>query len=340
MATQTTGGGSTTSFTKTPQAQDDLYGWTEEQLLASGLYSSTSNIITLNVMSNDLGGNAKTLWSIDDGDGNTLAPDYQLLTQDGLISGVSTWELTSAGNLIRINNGKIELKLVGSLAALGVSSVDGLSANQSIHDEFVYAIRLGNGTLSQARVTFNILGQNDAAAITASATEHTAVTEAGGLANAVPGDPSASGQLAVNDVDSGENHFQTPGSLAGTYGTYTFNPTTGVWGYTLNQSLADPLTAGQVVYDHLIVMSADGTATYDIKVNILGTNDAAILSADTRNLTETNSATDVSASGTLTISDVDSPATFVEQAGTVGSYGTFAINAAGAWTYTASSAHN
>ena len=44
--------------------------------------------------------------------------------------------------------------------------------------------------------------------------------------------------------------------------------------------------------------------------------------------------------GTLTISDVDSPATFVAQAGTVGSYGTFAIDSAGAWTYTASSAHD
>ena len=48
----------------------------KEQLLASELYSSTSNIITLNVMSNDLGGNAKTLWSIDDGNGITLAPDH------------------------------------------------------------------------------------------------------------------------------------------------------------------------------------------------------------------------------------------------------------------------
>src|SRR5260370_27975939 len=28
---------------------------------------------------------------------------------------------------------------------------------------------------------------------------------------------------------SGENHFQTPAALAGTYGTYTFSPTTGVW---------------------------------------------------------------------------------------------------------------
>src|SRR5207244_7055778 len=51
-------------------------------------------------------------------------------------------------------------------------------------------------------------------------------------------------------------------------------------------------------------------------------------------------ASDISTSGALTISDVDSPATFVAQAGTAGAYGTFAINAAGSWTYTASSAHN
>ena len=69
-------------------------------------------------------------------------------------------------------------------------------------------------------------------------------------------------------------------------------------------------------------------------------NDAAALSADVRNLTETNAAADISRSGTLTISDVDSPTTFAAQAGTVGLYGTFAINTAGAWTYTASSAHD
>ena len=62
-------------------------------------------------------------------------------------------------------------------------------------------------------------------------------------------------------------------------------------------------------------------------INILGTNDAAVLSADMRNLTETNAAADIAASGTLTISDVDSPATFVAQAGTAGTYGTFAIDA-------------
>src|SRR5262249_57599510 len=71
-----------------------------------------------------------------------------------------------------------------------------------------------------------------------------------------------------------------------------------------------------------------------------GPSDPAVLSAATANLTETDAAADISTSGTLTISDVDSPATFLAQAGTAGSYGSFSISAAGAWTYTADTAHN
>ena len=97
-----------------------------------------------------------------------------------------------------------------------------------------------------------------------------------------------------------------------------------------------------------IVGANDGTlhyfkntgAGFTQVVNVTAQNDAATLSADVRNLTETDAAAAISSSGTLTISDPDSPATFVVQAGTIGSYGTFAITSAGAWTYTASSAHN
>src|SRR5207245_10407940 len=77
--------------------------------------------------------------------------------------------------------------------------------------------------------------------------------------------------------------------------------------------------------DLFSVASADGTLTA-VTINILGTNDAAVLSAATKNLTETNLAADISTAGTLTISDVDSPATFVAQAATAGTYGTFAID--------------
>ena len=85
--------------------------------------------------------------------------------------------------------------------------------------------------------------------------------------------------------------------------------------------------------------AADGTLT-SVTVNILGTNDAAVLSADVRNLTEANTAAAISTSGTLTNDDVDSAETFVAQTGTAGAYGTFSIDTAGAWTYTADSAHN
>ena len=83
-----------------------------------------------------------------------------------------------------------------------------------------------------------------------------------------------------------------------------------------------------------IASSAPGTLT----IKVTPVNDAAILSSATENLTETNAP--LSASGTLTISDVDSAATFVAQTNTAGYYGTFSINAAGAWSYTANSAHD
>ena len=54
-----------------------------------------------------------------------------------------------------------------------------------------------------------------------------------------------------------------------------------------------------------------------------------------RPLTETDLA--LTTSGTLTIRDVDSPQTFVAQTGSAGANGTFAIDAAGVWTYTANS---
>ena len=232
MATQTTGGGSTTSFGNTPQGKDDSFTWTEDQLIALSLYNSTTNTITLNVMANDLGGNAKTLWSIDDGNGNALAPDSPLLIGDAA-NGVSAWEITASGNWTRINNGKIEYRISDGTGVAGAGvSVDTLVAGQSIDDQFVYAIRLGNGTLSQARVTVKIQGQNDAATITASGSFTGTVKEDTALQT------SASGTLAVSDVDNGEAHFQAPAAsaLTGTYGSFTFND--GAWTYTLDNSRA------------------------------------------------------------------------------------------------------
>lgn len=62
---------SSVSYTNTPQAGDDSYSYTEDQL-------SSGQILRLNVLSNDLGGQAKKLYSIDDGNGALS----DLLTRD------------------------------------------------------------------------------------------------------------------------------------------------------------------------------------------------------------------------------------------------------------------
>src|SRR2546427_678667 len=147
---------------------------------------------------------------------------------------------------------------------------DHLTAGQHVTDTLTVASFDGTATYP---IVVNITGSNDFATITASAAEDTAVTEAGGLANAVANDPSASGQLTVHDVDTGEDHFATPASLAGTYGTFTFNTTSHASAYTLHQSLADHLTPGQHITDTLTVASFDGTATYPIVANITRSND-------------------------------------------------------------------
>ena len=78
------------------------------------------------------------------------------------------------------------------------------------------------------------------------------------------------------------------------------------------------------------------TSSQIVTVTINGTNDAAVLSSATVALDENNSP--LTTSGTLTISDVDSPETFVAQTNTAGTNGSFSITSAGVWSYTANSA--
>ncbi|WP_246780718.1 VCBS domain-containing protein, partial [Rhizobium sp. BK008] len=182
MGTQSTGGGSTTSFSNTPQAKDDSYTWTEDQLLSLQLYNAATKTITLDVMSNDLGGNAKALFSVDDGDGNPITADYELLAKDVGANGASAWEKTLLGNWVRINSGKIEYRLSdGSGIAGSGADINTLSAGEILKDSFVYAIRLGNGTLSEANVSISLTGANDAASIVvdATVTDDRATVEAG-----------------------------------------------------------------------------------------------------------------------------------------------------------------
>lgn len=241
-------------------AKADIYSWTEDQLLGLALFSAASNIASLDVTANDK--KNTTLYSIDDG--VNYASD--LLSEDTLVGGLSAWQsavsTTGTGDRIRIDNGSIDLDLSASIAALtgGSTDINALAAGDHIHDTFVYAVQQGNA-LSWTTVTVDIDGSNDAASI--SGTNTGSVTD-------VAGHTTAAGTLTASDIDHGESHFQTPASLAGAYGTFTFDAMTGEWTYTLDHDLASTLGDGEIAHETLTATSFDGTASSIIDVTVTG----------------------------------------------------------------------
>ena len=231
------------------------------------------------------------------------------------------------------NYGTFTLDAAGNwtyTASNSQEAIQHLGAGQTLTDSFI-AYNVGH-TASQL-VTVTINGTNDTASITGTSTG--SVAEDGTL--------TAGGTLTASDVDTGENHFATPASLSGSYGTFSFDPNTGVWGYSLNNAAANvqALTNGQIVHDQLTVTSADGTASRLIDVTITGANDTASISGTSTGSVKEDVAVsggNLTTSGDLSASDADTgQSVFTAQAGTAGSngYGTFTLNAAGHWTYTA-----
>jgi VCBS repeat-containing protein len=159
---------------------------------------------------------------------------------------------------------------------------------------------------------------------------------------------TATGAISFQDLNSSDIHTASvtsgPASALGVLTLVTTQQAGGAggstaWTYTLDNALADSLGAGQTVTEVYTITIDDGhgaTTTQQITITIRGANDAATLSADTRVLAETDAV--LSTGGTFAISDVDNAASFVAQAATDGLYGTFTVDAAGAWTYVADSA--
>ena len=82
------------------------------------------------------------------------------------------------------------------------------------------------------------------------------------------------------------------------------------------------------------VNDSQGASTVGYRAfTLAAVNDAAVLGSANMSVLETNAP--ISVGGTLSISDVDSPANFAVQTGTAGQYGVFKIGSAGVWSYQA-----
>ena len=82
--------------------------------------------------------------------------------------------------------------------------------------------------------------------------------------------------------------------------------------------------------------SALSAATASSSITVNPVNDAATVSSDSVSLSETNAA--LSASGTLTSTDIDNPNNSFTASSTTGTYGNLSIDAAGNWNFTANAA--
>ncbi|MGY3621308.1 VCBS domain-containing protein [Bradyrhizobium sp. USDA 10063] len=217
-------------------------------------------------------------------------------------------------------------------------AVQALNVGDHLTDTFT--VTTADGTAQV--VTITIHGTNDAAVISGVTTG--CVVEAGCVANANPGSPTATGTLAAADVDNPPDLFTavtSPTASTGGYGTFTMTAA-GVWTYTLDNGngAVQALNVCDRLTDTFTVTTADGTAQV-VTITINGTNDAAVISGATTGCVieagEDGPGTPT-ATGTLTDTDVDNPPdTFTavcSPRASDGGYGTFTMTAAGVWTYT------
>jgi len=190
--------GTTTSFNNTPQAADDVF-----TSATTGLTEDSLFITYLAVMANDLGGAAKTLYSLDDGTNSIgIISPTDLLTQDIVRTEALSTDRSAHGARIWITaDGKVGYD-AATLSTTFQTELQHLSGGQFLTDTFTYAIRLGNGTLSWATATVQIMGVNDAPvvtnAVTANALEDGSSVTVNALANASDVDTGAA--LSVVNV--------------------------------------------------------------------------------------------------------------------------------------------
>ena len=188
---------------------------------------------------------------------------------------------------------------------------------------FNYTISDGMGGSDTATVYVEIYPMNDAPVALADSlmtAEDTAIS--------VP-----RSQLLANDSDVDGNTLSitsvqgaTNGSVALVGGNVVFTP-------TANYN-------GPASFTYTVSDGAGGTSTATVSLTVTPVNDAAIITPAVASLTETNAT--LSTGGTLLITDIDSPATFVAQSNVAGSngYGHFTVGANGVWSYSTDTAHD
>ncbi|MDP3515955.1 MAG: VCBS domain-containing protein [Pseudohongiella sp.] len=290
-----TNGGTETSFTNTPQAKDDTFGTPQ-----SGQLNYANNTYLLNVMANDLGGNSKSLWSVDNGINNSGAMNGyvagDLLTQDHAgITGLAANRSLFGASLTVTSDGRVAYD-ASTISGQTAADLTGLKLGDIMTDSFIYAIRMASGTLSWAKANVVLTGVNDVPTVT------------GVSLAAIEDNGAVTGSFAGDDVDSDDDISTLIYTIVGApntgtlvnngNGTFTFDPGAAF------QSLAK----GEQAHFNLSYTATDRhgavSAPASLTITVTGTNDAPTLAAGIGAATEDGPSVsvDLSALG----ADVDS----------------------------------
>ncbi|MFB1053363.1 VCBS domain-containing protein, partial [Vibrio diabolicus] len=178
---------------------------------------------------------------------------------------------------------------------------------------------------TEHEVVISITGTEDAPVVTGTFTGK--VTE-GNLGDVA----TAAGTITISDVDNGDEPVFSNTTVTGTYGELVL--VDGKWTYTLDQSQVQQLDEGDQVQDTITLTATDGTQQ-KIVIDITGTEDMpAVTGTFTGKVTEGNLGDVATATGTITISDVDNGDEPVfSNTAVTGTYGEL-VWVDGKWTYT------
>ncbi|WP_299798195.1 retention module-containing protein, partial [uncultured Shewanella sp.] len=214
--------------------------------------------------------------------------------------------------------GALQISTDGSysyLLSTQLDAVQSLAQGEQVTDSFTYQLTDSDGDSVPVTLTVTITGTNDAPVIITDngidGEDSGTVVEAGNLDDGTPfiGTPSVSGTLAANDIDNGAILTWSIADGVGNLGSFSIDPDSGTWFYTLNNDLADGLAEGESAQELFNVTVTDefgSTDTQVVIITVLGTNDSPILTVDSSgSITEDDSNPTLTDNGTLSFSDVD-----------------------------------
>ena len=209
-------------------------------------------------------------------------------------------------------------------------AVDALAAGEHLADSFTVQVDDGQGGLAIQTVSIDIVGTNDAPVITSGA-------QSGNVSKGDDGsNQSATGQVTFTDIDLSDSHSLSV-SVAASHGTASVDAD-GTWHYTVSDSGAvDALAAGEHLADSFTVQVDDGQgglATQTVSIDIVGTNDAPVITsgAQSGNVSEGDDGSNQSATGQVTFTDIDLSDSHSLSVSVAANHGTASVDADGRGT--------